>query len=355
MRGIVVCLSICFALGLSACTQAPASINRSLRGSIVRAHSDDLKILLDALAVDASYGGSDVTFYRVAQAGFNFVDGQCVDYLDTLNDLDRKRHAAKRAFAGFGQTSNAIMAVTGASRVTLAVVAQAFGLADGLTDAYADSFLFSLPPRDVAGFVRKAMEAYRNASALNHFHIDSGPSAYREIQGYVRLCTPVTIESMLLEHITDATAATVSSAGGTSVVIGSRLSAEEKAMQDATTPLKEPSSKLPGPINKKKWEGTTGAKNPYEQNFPDSQLRTMQEMLCVETTGGWNAPTRNAIVVLYAAVGDPRPALADTGLSKFDFPLLQRGMVDGLKCGKDKKNKMNIVYDTVEKLATILQ
>ncbi len=239
--------------------------------------------------------------------------------------------------------------------MSIAVTAQAFGLVQNLADAYTGTFLFSLPPSKTEQFVSKVMIAYRNAAAQHRSKIDSGPAVYREIQGYLRLCTPVTIEAMLTEHIADATAEGIFGAGSTEVVLGSRTTAAQKAIQDGTSPLVDPKTRLPKVVERPTL-GTPGAINSVEANVPVDTLRQLQQMVCAQQTGIWNDETRKAISRVFQGADQPRPNLETVGLTRFDMPFLQRGLrPKALKCGNDKVNDRGVKYDTPEKLGQILQ
>ncbi|NKQ85523.1 hypothetical protein C3Y91_14295 [Rhizobium sp. UPM1133] len=305
------------------------------------------------MSADAGYAKDSVSFYNIAESGFNFVDDQCNRYFQDLHELEHKRSATKRAFGAFGQTTNAILAITGASAISIAVTAQAFGLAQSVTDAYAGTFLFSLPPSKTGQFVSKIMSAYRNSVAQHSDRVDSGPAVYREIQGYLRLCTPVTIEAMLTEHVADVTAEGIFGPGSTDVVLGSRTSAQQKAVQDAVAPIASPQTKLPKRTGQT--QDTPGAINRYEANVSPSLLKNIQAMVCVEPSGRWTPHTREAISKLLDAMKLPRPTVVSSGVTANEVTILQRGLVPKpLKCGKGKNNSFNIEYENVEDLAAHL-
>ena len=335
----------------------PRSVDENFNGPTVTAHTASSRAILDALSVDAGYGKQSATFYGITEAGFNFVDTQCNDYFQRLYKLEHGRDATKQTLGAFGQTTNAILGATGATSLSIAVVAQAFGLGQNLADIYADTFLFSLPASKTEQFVSKIMTAYRNAAGAHRGDIDSGPAAFREIQGYLNLCVPVTIEAMLTDHIADASAAAVYGSGDIEIVTGSRTSAldkatdQERAITVNTAPIKNTRSRVPNPPSPR----TRNALNEDEEGVLPSTLRAIQAMVCVTPTGSWDGATREAISKLFTAVGDPRPRITTSGYTRFEMPLLQRGLVSSLKCGKGQKNKFNIEYETVDDLAKTLK
>ncbi|MGR9276131.1 hypothetical protein ACU8KI_16130 [Rhizobium leguminosarum] len=298
-----------------------------------------------------------VDFYDITEAGFNFVDAQCNSYFQALQDLEHRRNAAQQGLGAFGQTTNAVLAVTGATAVSIAVTAQAFGLGQNLINAYADNFLFSLPPSKTERFVFKIMTAYRNAAANHQLAIQSAPAAYREIQGYLRLCTPVTIEAMLTDHIADATAEAVFNSGSTDVVTGSRTSAQQKAILERTAPIATVAVRLPGPSQGPRGRSDVGGINDDEKSTSPRDIRAIQGMMCVQETGKWDDQTREAIAKFYVAMGDKRERIKTFGVTKSDLPALQFGtrLSPPLKCGLTAKNAKDVKYATVEDLAAHLK
>ena len=83
-------------------------------GAAAYSASDNKAILLSALARDAGFRpGEPVDYYQVAEAGFNYVDDQCRSYFDELFFLNRGREQAKSGISAAGQTTAAILGVTG--------------------------------------------------------------------------------------------------------------------------------------------------------------------------------------------------------------------------------------------------
>ncbi|MBB4289483.1 hypothetical protein GGE16_001499 [Rhizobium leguminosarum] len=357
MRFVATLYCALLSASLSSCSTTPTSIDQTFTATRVAAYSTSSTAILNALSADAGYAKDSVSFYDITESGFNFVDSQCNSYFQTLHDLEHRRSATQQGLGAFGQTTNAILAVTGASAVSIAVAAQAFGLGQNLVNVYADNFLFSLPPSKTEQFVSKIMTAYRNAAAAHQSSINSGPAAYREIQGYLKLCTPVTIEAMLTDHIADATAEAIYGPGSTDIVTGTRTSAWQKAASDRTAPIQSVNVKLAGPTSGPKPRTDVGGINDDERATPPRELRNIQEMVCVQPTGRWDDQTRTAIARLFEALGDRRPRITTFGVTKTEITTLQVGtkLSQPLKCGPNRKNVGDVKYTTVEELATHLK
>ena len=163
--------------------------------------------ILDALAADARIVvGTPESWYYVAEAGFNYVDDECQAYFNDLFFLNREKDRVKSGLSAAGQTTSAILAVTGAASPTLAIVAQAFGFAVSATDIVASSYLYQLPPSATLTFVKELQNAYREGAAAQRGSINTPASAYHHVQQYLALCLPSTIEAKLIEHISGARA-----------------------------------------------------------------------------------------------------------------------------------------------------
>lgn len=146
-------------------------------------------------------------WYEVTLAGFNFVDEQCDAYLHELFVLDRTRNRLRSAITGTGTITQAILGVTPASKASIAIVAQAFGLASQLTDEFTNSYLFQSQSSNVVNIVGELQRQYRDQAGRDHAAIrPSMSAAYARIRGYLRLCLPPTIEAEVTKLLARATA-----------------------------------------------------------------------------------------------------------------------------------------------------
>jgi hypothetical protein len=88
--------ALLFLVGCTAGSVGPAHVNPVLNATDVKASTTNSRLVLTALADDnAIYVGDGGGWYEVANAGFNYVDDQCVVYFDKLFRLNRNREAAK--------------------------------------------------------------------------------------------------------------------------------------------------------------------------------------------------------------------------------------------------------------------
>ncbi|MCP4937130.1 MAG: hypothetical protein GY927_23715 [bacterium] len=330
-----------FALLLSGCI-GDASLNNGLSPvlqseSVERGSMRKKKILL-ALREDAEFGlNREVNWYDVTVAGFNFVDDQCTSYFNQLYKLRRSTNAAKSGINAFDKTTNAILAATGNNVLTISIVAQAFGLASDLVDAYSDTFLYNLPPSETSRFVRELQRAYRNGIAAQQSVITSPAETYHQLQEYLNICLPQTIEARLIERIATTSAATVpTAAGSVDVVVGDQFGLEERTfiveskhsktlaqMQRITNPIRSAKKRviLENPSNT-----SVNTIGDFEPRLSDPRIRAFQRALCVPVDGDMGAVTRGAIVEFFEGANIPRPQIAKNGLMRSDIPRLNEAI-----------------------------
>ncbi|MCP4073832.1 MAG: hypothetical protein GY742_19210 [Hyphomicrobiales bacterium] len=308
-----------------------------LQASQVAEYSNNRKLILSSLRNDAAgYVDASVTWYDVTLAGFNFVDDQCTLYFNHLFKLRRNSKAAKSGLTAFGATTNAILAVTGSSTLSMTAVAQAFGLASQLVDIHSDTFLYNLPPSETSQFVREMQRAYRDGVALQSGAITGPTVTYHKIQEYLNLCLPQTIEARLVKHVSDAKAVPVGNASGTAVdvVVGNPMTLEQKARLAV---INNANVTLPIIIEPPK---TQGSGNKFEEQLSRNKIGRIQKALCVVPVDfKWGPATRAAVVEFYNGVGQPRPHIAQTGITARDMPKLEKALLASPVCNAVGKHK----------------
>ncbi len=171
-----------------------------------------MKRLKDSANCPAGSEDSRGCNYATTVVGFNFVDEQCDAYLRELFALDKERDRLKNAIGGAGLLTNAILAVSPASKVTMAIATQAFGLSSSYVDALTDSYLYKKDAGVVLTVVANLQAQYRDNVYKAYmdeepFVITNVPQSYSFIRGYLRLCMPPTIESKITEALAGATTA----------------------------------------------------------------------------------------------------------------------------------------------------
>ncbi|MCI0600870.1 MAG: hypothetical protein L0Y60_15375 [Beijerinckiaceae bacterium] len=313
--------------------------------------------LLNALAADANIMvTTPATWYQVTEAGFNYVDDQCRAYFDELFFLDRNRGRIKSGLNAAGQTTNAILAITGTTIPAMAIVAQAFGIGIAATDIIAGTYLYQLPPATTQSFVNELQFALRQQAAAQRGLINSPTTSYHLIQEYLSLCLPPTIEAKIVEHLGAARATVVRrgsvlSAGVSSemqTVVGRIVSDASSGRNisggssdqpaagggangrprpphgpTATLDVEEP---LPKPEKAKlSAEGLTDE----ERKLPPAKKKDIQAALCVRPTGEFGplgSETRKAIENYLTGRGTTPLDRLTRGNSPFLIEAYQEGL-----------------------------
>jgi hypothetical protein len=256
----------------------------------VQAAASNQELIINALAQDA--GSSD--YYRIAEAGFNYVDDQCQLYFDQIFFLDRERSQIKSGLAAASATSAAILGVAKASTLSLSVVASAFGFASAATDIVAGTYLYSLPPSTTQGLVNKLQIAYRAQALKSRADINSQTAAYHQVQGYLALCLPPRIEAEVIRSVNASSTQLTPGSSGASFSVQSAGPSPPATIVKvlATNPVPTPTP--PAPVD--------GALNPVEAKLGLRFLTRVQNALCVPASGVWDGPTRDAIRAFFAGV-----------------------------------------------------
>lgn len=292
-------------LGLAGCAgfDQRKGLDPVINGAAVQSASSNKALLLDALARDAGFGpGESIDYFTVAEAGFNYVDDQCRAYFDNLFFLDRGREQIKSGLTAAGQTTAAILGVTGAAAPSLAIVAQAFGFAANATDMVTGTYLYRLPPATTQGFVEKLQLAFRDAAAANRARINTPTAAYYLIQRYLDLCLPPTIEAEITKHIGSASAISVPAGGGSLFSVesvGAPATVLRQAPRVTTTVIRNPSTPLPERRPMLPPETSDPRYTKIERGLFPHEIKQWQTALCVEPVDGnlgdRHSETRKAI------------------------------------------------------------
>jgi hypothetical protein len=170
-----------------------------------------------AIAQGAGFTGRPVTreeWYTVTLTGFNVVDDACMTYIDDLWILERRKARTGALLAATGAAAAGIIAANShPSAATLAILAQAFGLAAAFNTAITDSYLYSQNAATIKKLVRKTTEAYRTDYARRFpepevaYPLGSAGAAYHHMREYLALCLPPTIQAQIEDLVTNAKAA----------------------------------------------------------------------------------------------------------------------------------------------------
>ncbi|TCP78855.1 hypothetical protein C8J31_1209 [Rhizobium sp. PP-CC-2G-626] len=272
------------ALLLNGCVVNPAQrhvgIPPKIDAADVEQSSSRIERITAALARDTRGG----TYYDITEAGFNYVDDRCMEYFSELFYLNRRREAAKAGLNAFSQTSNAILAASGASALSMAAVTQAFGLSISLTDIAAGTYLYQLPPATTLAFVRKLQGAYREGVAAKAAQISTPTTAYHLIQDYLALCLPPVIEAKLIAHISDAAATPIGGGAVSNIEIDVRTNSSidpQRLSAQVIRDVRQPIRRIEQ--NRAEQQSPIGA---YETRLTRDRVKRIQRSLCVSPADG---------------------------------------------------------------------
>ena len=222
------------AIGLAGCADLSLrkGISPALDAGAVETAAMNQSRIIDALARDAGFDHpqdtESVNYYEVAVTGFNYVDDQCRAYFDEMFFIDRGRSQIKSGLAAAGATTAAVLGLTSASTLSMAVVASAFGFASNSTDIITGTYLYALPPATTQALVAKLQMKYRDEAAQRKLDIGSRAESYHQIQNYLALCLPPTIEAEI-ENAVNGAKPTVVRGAKTFSVVAAPPPAEPKA------------------------------------------------------------------------------------------------------------------------------
>jgi hypothetical protein len=298
-------LSTCLSLALAGCGDPSlrTGISPVLDVASVQSAAANQATIVEALAADAGLApGNPQYYYRAAEAGFNYVDDQCSAYFDYMFFLDRRRDELKSGLAAAGATTGAILGLTNASTMSLAIVASAFGFASNATDIVAGTYVFAHPAESKA-LVNTFQKAFRDGIAANSGAINTRTSAYYAVQRYLNLCLPPTIEAEIAKQVAATIAVPVPAGPGSLVSLqtGSSLPLQTAIFQ------REVKSKR---ISSVKSAANTSAP-PIEVREParDKFIRATKTALCVpESDASLSAATELAIKDYLRGMSLPIPA-----------------------------------------------
>jgi hypothetical protein len=333
------------ALGLAGCSElglrkGPPAV---LDATAVQTAANNRIAITNALALDASDGGvfTDGTdhYYKIAEAGFNYVDDQCQAYFDSIFFIDRERSQFKSGLAAASATTAAILGVTGASTLSLSVVASAFGFASAATDIVAGTYLYSLPPATTQGLVNRLQTAYRGQASKFRAEINSPTAAYHQIQNYLALCLPPRIEAEVIRTVSAAGVTVMPGSSGASFSVESagpvagpaigtfNIPASRAAF---VAPIATPHARtLPSPV--------LGAKGltPFEKDLDQVTMKEIQSALCSQPNGNLKSLRDDMLEFFQAGTPNDRiraDRIETNGLIRSDVDELEETLSGNKDC-----------------------
>jgi hypothetical protein len=221
----IVAATLCVGF-LSACDDISRWQNRygpdpSLAAIDVASTMNNQRLVLDALRAIVDESTTDRTnyWYQVAQAGFLYVDVKCDIYLTNMFKFERERDRIRGTLTIIDKGVGAILGFANNDKATIQIVAQAFGMAAGVTDVVADSYIFKVAPGIVTGTVVKLREDYWDQAARKREAINSPTAALAAIRGYLEICLPPYLEGKIAETVAKAVAKPKTPENGVTTIV----------------------------------------------------------------------------------------------------------------------------------------
>lgn len=217
MKSVANCASLLGALAVAGCGLAqnqvdpravgirgvPATLAQTTIVTNANAQESLVNVLIQKAYIgDAPLGADDTRWKNVAQAGIVEVDMLCDQYISALYNFNRDQQAARQGLTAAGATTAAILGLTGAAGVTIALVAASFGLAASLFDAGVNSVLFSVSPDAVRSIAQRGRQAY--LAGIVWKDVTNRPLMMAVVQGYLTQCSPAAIEANINNAATGA-------------------------------------------------------------------------------------------------------------------------------------------------------
>ena len=216
MKPMALCASLLGACAVAGCGLAqnqadPRSVGvrgvpATIQQTTIVANTGAQEALVAALIKKAYVRGEldtlDPRWAAVAEAGIVEVDMMCDQYISALYTFNREQQAARQGLTAAGATTAAILGLTGAAGVTIALVAASFGLAATLFDAGVNSVLFSVSPDAVRSIAQRGRQAY--LAGIQWKDVTTRPRMMIVVQGYLTQCSPAAIEANINNAATGA-------------------------------------------------------------------------------------------------------------------------------------------------------
>lgn len=128
----------------------------------------------------------------VTQQGIYEIGRQCDQYLDVLFHFNRDQRAVRQGVTAIGAATASILGIASVAAAPIAITAAAFGLTASLFDAGANSVLYTIEPSALRYIVLKGRKGYLDT--VNLGEVNTRPMMLMALQGYLRQCSPATIE-----------------------------------------------------------------------------------------------------------------------------------------------------------------
>lgn len=161
-------------------------------------------------SLSCQYERLDAANWRdLVRASLNDVDERCDRYIETIHGAEKNRDALTGQLAAVETATDTVMGIKEGvlgriSKKAISVVSKAFGLAQGTLDNVYSRLILQVNQGSLRGLIKKRQTAYRIKLEGQYMaYVVDKPSAYYAMRGYLRLCTPVSIEAEIRATVAD--------------------------------------------------------------------------------------------------------------------------------------------------------
>ncbi|MFO1037539.1 MAG: hypothetical protein U1E45_11885 [Geminicoccaceae bacterium] len=256
----------------------------------------------------------------IALSGMSYVDLRCNEFFVALDDYADNQRSLRESTGLVGTATATVMGLVQAASAAVAAVGASFTLAQGLMDSSAQTILFAVTPTRLKTLQTKAADAYRAGRfGPESPEIKTRAQAADAIGGYVELCTPVALKSLVGETI-DQVRLGARPGDGRVTVEGFN----GPAARNLVTPGRAFGSESLLPRSYNSSDPTKpqppiqifpGTKGP-EKFLDASQIQRIQSYLCVQESDVLGPKTREAIALWQEVEGVPPASRANAGLNE---------------------------------------
>jgi hypothetical protein len=149
----------------------------------------------------------DKNWKYIIDAGVLYVNSECGKYMEAIFWFDRGRDATKSNLSAIGGAAAPAMQILKASAESISLTAAAFGLTGTLLDTSSNSILYSIEPSAIKTLLDDAQAAYYSKIS-DEFKENGTSTRYRSqasallvVQGYLSLCLPYTLETLINQSV----------------------------------------------------------------------------------------------------------------------------------------------------------
>src|SRR6266849_1429309 len=230
------------------------------------------------------------------QAGMNDIDRRCDAYLTWLDNKRRSREPILKQLNTTAAATAAILGLTGAGEVPIAIVAQAFLFAQDSFTNFQSRLITDIDHTVIQSVVLDHQNKFRDKIAA--VPVDNRPAAIYLLRNYLRICMPMSIEMSISETVTTFHRGGADALRPDPLLTRPPVVAAHVATAVPLTGRTPLIKTTPGTST-----SLSGAVTPGERNMTTDILKKIQALLCVPRDGAFGLKTREGIRMFQSTLG----------------------------------------------------